>query len=119
MAQISLAQIGPAQISAPEARPDQIRPGQVGTDLRVVAPPLVPSHHPLLEPCDMRPVGHERSSPWLRFLSNGQARGDDGQSMDRERPKLGRTAACLRVSRAKKNPSGNGPETIACDKSGA
>src|SRR5215212_7644235 len=60
MTQICLDQIGPAQISAPEARPNQTRPGQVGTGLRVLAPPLVRNVHPLLEPRDMVPVGHER-----------------------------------------------------------
>src|SRR5215207_10091838 len=60
MAQIGPAQIGPAQIRARVARPDQTHPRQVGTDLQLRAPPLVPSLHPLLEPRDVLPFRHER-----------------------------------------------------------
>src|SRR5215210_5387794 len=110
MAQIGLAQIGPAQIRSTEARPDQIHPGQVRTDFRVLAPPLVPSFHPLLESRDMLPVGHERPPPLVNssfqtakleemMVKAGSA---SGQSLAvHEAGLLARNP----VGRAKKNPA--------------
>ena len=53
LGEVRLGEVRPEEVRLPEVRPPEVRP-----DVGVLATPLVPGGHALLEQCDVLVVGH-------------------------------------------------------------